>query len=157
MENFCQYARYYIASDLLKGGYTMDDWTIEKYHETDPESQYHALLAATPSLREALVGRIDLERRAYEYSRENMIESRNQQANYLYSCQEFADFRSAFRRFLSSQDGQYDVHDDLYEYMVSHGADGDLKRLFDKVFVHHADNRDFFQWEPGANGMLMPL
>ena len=139
LENFCQYARYYIARICLRAATRMDDWTIEKYHETDPESQYHALLAAPKPTGGARRSHRPRKTTAYEYSRENMIESRNRQANYLYSCQEFADFRSAFRRFLSSQDGQYDVHDG----MVSHGADGDLKRLFDKVFVHHADNRRF--------------
>ena len=83
LENFCSHARYYVASDLPNGGYTPDDWTIEKHRETDPESQYHRLFAETSSLQEALVGRIDIRRRRYEYSRINMTESRTQQANYL--------------------------------------------------------------------------
>ena len=45
----------YVASDLPNGGFTMDDCTIEKDTETDPESQYHALLAGASSLEEALV------------------------------------------------------------------------------------------------------
>ena len=157
LENFCQHTRYYVASDLPNGGYTMDEWSIEKYHEASPETQYHSLFSSSESLEDALIGRIDLKRKRYEYSRNNMIENQVEQANYLYSCQEFADFRSAFRQFLSSQDGQYSVFDDLYDYMVSHDADDDLKRLFDNVFVHRADNRDFFQWQLTAGGMLMPI
>ena len=156
LENFCTYAQYYVASDLPNGGYTMDDWTLEKYLETDPESQYHRLFAENSTLKEALLGRIAIKRRAYEYSRINMTESRAQQANYLYSCREFADFGPAFRKFLSSQDGDYSISDDLYDYMAAHRAGNDLLVRFDDVFVHRADNRDFFEWEPGANGMLMP-
>ena len=156
LENFCPHARYYVASDLPNGGYTMDDWTIEKHRETDPESQYHRLFAETSSLQGALVGRIDIRRRDYEYSRINMKESRTQQANYLYSCRKFADFVPAFRTFLSGQDSDYHISDDLYNYMVAHGAGDDLLGRFDDIFVHRANNRDFFEWEPGANGMLMP-
>ena len=156
LENFCRHARYYVASDLPNGGFTMDDWTIEKYNETHPELQYHALFTATSSLEKALIGRIDLRRQRYEYSRNNMTESRTQQANYLYSCRVFEDFGRAFRTFLADQDNDYDISDDLYDYMVTHGAGDDLLARFGGVFVHRADNRDFFEWEPGANGMLMP-
>ena len=156
LENFCSHAQYYVASDLPNGGYRMDDWTHEKHLETQPESQYHRLFAETSTLKEALLGRIAIKRRAYEYSRINMTESRTQQANYLYSCREFADFGPAFRTFLSVQDGDYRISDDLYDYMAVHRAGDDLLGRFDDVFVRHADNRDFFEWEPGANGMLMP-
>lgn len=157
LENFCQHARYYVASDMVNGGYTWDDWTIEKHRETDPESQYHALFAGSPNLQDALIGRINLKRKAYEYSRNNMTQSKTQQANYLYSCQAFADFRSEFRAFLKNDPGEpYSLDDDLFDYMVAHGASAELRRLFDGVFVHRADNRDLFQWEPGFNGMLMP-
>ena len=156
LENFCSHAQYYVASDLPNGGYTMDDWTLEKLWETEPEAAYHRLFSETSSLQEALLGRIDIRRRNYEYSRINMTESRTQQANYLYSCREFADFGPAFRTFLSGQDGDYRISDDLYDYMAAHGASDNLLGRFDDVFVHRADNRDFFEWEPGANGMLMP-
>ena len=156
LENFCSYAQYYVASDLPNGGYTNDDWTFEKYQETDPETQYHRFFAETSRLQEALIGRIDIKRRDYEYSRINMTESRTQQANYLYSCREFTDFARAFRTFLSGQDSDYHISDDLYDYMVAHRAGDGLLGRFDDVIVHRADNRDFFEWEPGANGMLMP-
>ena len=156
LENFCRHSRYYVASDMPNGGYTFDDWTIEKHEETDPVIQYHRLFAETSTLREALVGRIDIRRRDYEYSRINMKESRTQQANYLYSCRKFADFVPAFRTFLSGQDSEYGVFDDLYDYMVAHRAGDDLLGLFDNIFLHRADNRDFFEWDQSANGMLMP-
>ncbi|MDE0436117.1 MAG: hypothetical protein OXH92_19110 [Bryobacterales bacterium] len=156
LENFCRHSRYYVASDMPNGGYTFDDWTIEKHEETDPVIQYHRLFAETSTLREALVGRIDIRRRDYEYSRINMKESRTQQANYLYSCRKFADFVPAFRTFLSGQDSEYGVFDDLFDYMVAHRAGDDLLGLFDNIFLHRADNRDFFEWDQSANGMLMP-
>ncbi|MDE0425246.1 MAG: hypothetical protein OXN25_10285 [Candidatus Poribacteria bacterium] len=43
--NFSEYARYYIGSDMLNGGYSMDDWTYEKHKETNYDRQYHNLFA----------------------------------------------------------------------------------------------------------------
>ena len=45
LKNFCEYARYYIASDIPNGGYTLDDWTKEKWDETVYALQYHRLFA----------------------------------------------------------------------------------------------------------------
>ena len=156
LENFCQYARYYIASDLNNGGYTFDDWTYEKYAETQPELQYHRLFAETSNLRDALVGRINLKRKAYEYSRANMTESRTEQANYLYSCKEFANnFSRNFRAFLHETSAEYSILTDLYDYMVCNQASDELIESFDDVIVHRADNKDFYQWEESRNGMMM--
>ena len=156
LENFCQYATYYIASDLPNGGYIFDEWTEEKYDETDPELQYHRLFAETSSITDALFGRIDLKRKAYEYSRVNMTESRTAQGNYLYSCEEFVGFSSDFRAFLDETRTIYSIRDDLYDYMIRNGASDELVKGFGDVILHRADNKDFFQWEEIHNGMLMP-
>ena len=134
----------------------MDDWTYEKYLETDPESQYHRLFATNDDLEDALIDRIDLRRKDYEYSRNNMVSRSVEQGNYLYSCAEFSTFRSAFAEFL----GQPSVNRsrrDLHQFLVANGAEPDLIEGFERVFVHRADNRDFFEWEVVANGMLSPL
>ena len=157
VENFCQYSHYYVASDLPNGGYTLDDWTLEKYQETNPDVQYHRLFADSSNSRDALMGRIDILQKNYDYSRNNMISSKTEQANYLYSCKEFSDFGPAFRAFLTSTDSDYDIFDDLYSFMIRHDASEELLRAFDNVIVHQADNRDFFEWEEDANGILMPL
>ena len=156
LENFCQYTRYYISSDLPNGGYSFDDWTIEKHHEVDPESQYHRLFAETSNIKDALIGRINLKRKAYEYSRNNMIASRTAQANYLYSCSDFFDFSKNFKAFLHETSAQYSIWEDLYNYMVRNQASHTLIENFSDVIVHRADNKDFFQWEESRNGMLMP-
>ncbi len=156
LDNFCRHAAYYIASDLPNGGYTFDEWTMEKHTETDPESQFHALFAESSNLQEALVARIDLKRKAYEYSRENMIESGTEQANYLYSCRSFLEFRDDFWNFSHENNAEYSHREDLYEYLTGNDASEILLRSFGDVIVHRADNKDFFQWEASYNGMLMP-
>ena len=156
LANFCRYSRYYVASDINNGGYSMDDWTYEKYLETDPESQYHRLFASNDELEDALIDRIDLRRKGYEYSRNNMVSGSVEQGNYLYSCAEFGTFRSAFATFL----GQPRVHEpdrDLHQFLAANGAAPDLIEGFERVFVHRADNRDFFEWEVVANGISSPL
>ena len=157
LENFCPFASYYVASDLPNGGYTFDQWTIEKYHETNPESQYHTLFAESSSLRDALIGRIDLRRKAYEYSRMNMVDSGTKQANYLYSCKDFGRFGPNFRRFLEQvKDASYTINDDLLRFSLKHGASHELIHGFLEVIDHRADNKDFFPWDENRYGMLMP-
>ena len=68
LETFCPHTRYYIASDLPNGGYTMDEWTPEKWKEVNPESRYHGFFARLDTLRLALEARIDIFRQRYEYS-----------------------------------------------------------------------------------------
>ncbi|MQF48936.1 hypothetical protein FIM08_03445 [SAR202 cluster bacterium AC-647-N09_OGT_505m] len=163
LENFCEFADYYIASDMPNGGYTMDDWTEEKFLETDPETQYHDLLRSHVTLEEALKARIDLKRKRYEYSRNNMVTNQVAQANYLYSCSAFRVFQPDFKLFLSEAGVDYQLEDDLYQFMIDNQASSGLKELFDQVFVRKADNSDFFDWSDAsnisndvANGMLMP-
>ena len=156
LDNFCDSARYYIASDLPNGGYTMDDWTSEKYDETNPETQYHNLFFTNPSLEETLKDRIDLKRKAYEYSRNNMITNQVAQANYLYSCTEFHKFSSDFKAFLGSVRVDYSISDDLYQYMIVNKAAQTLIEQFKNVIVHKANNKDFFEWSEVRNGILMP-
>ena len=157
LENFCHYASFFIASDMPNGGYTMDDWTIEKWNEISHEIQYHRLFANSDSLEEALKSRIDLKRRRYEYSRNNMIANQVEQANYLYSCAAFRTFSPEFKSFLSQINKDHELYDDLYTFMTDNRAPAALIEAFKEVFVHKADNRDFFTWSVVANGMLMPL
>ena len=85
-----------------------------------------------------------------------MINSKIEQANYLYSCKEFSDFSVAFRTFLRNTNAGYDWSDDLYMFMIRHNASEELHQAFKRIIVHQADNREFFEWEEEANGMLMP-
>ena len=156
IDNFCKSARYYVASDLPNGGYTFDNWTFEKNQETNPDAQYHNLFSVNANLEEALKGRIDLKRTAYEYSRNNMITNRVPQANYLYSCAEFSKFSPNFKSFFSSAGVDYRIGDDLYQYLIDNNASPTLVEQFYKVIVHKADNKDFFEWSEVRNGMQMP-
>ena len=156
LETFCPYSSYYIASDLPNGGYTMDEWTIEKYREVDPETRYHDIFQHSGSLRSAFRARIDLRRQGYEYSRENMIANKTEQANYLYSCRDFVVFASALRGWPVWHNRSYANTSDVRTYLELNEAPDQLVAKFDKVIDYRADNRDFFDWEVDANGMLMP-
>ena len=156
IDNFCKSARYFVASDLPNGGYTFDDWTFEKNQETNPDAQYHNLFSVNANLEEALKGCIDLKRTRYEYSRNNMITNRVPQANYLYSCAEFSKFSPDFKSFFSSARVDYRIGDDLYQYLIDNNAPPTLVEQFNKVIVHKADNKDFFEWSEVRNGMQMP-
>ena len=156
LENFAEYATYYIASDLPNGGYSMDRWTSAKHEETNPETQYHNLFSTNESLEGTLRGRIDLARTRYEYSRNNMVTNEVSQANYLYSCVAFRTFSAALKTFLRGVQAKYSMQDDVYEFMADNGASSTLVEQFNDVIVHRADNKDFFEWSVVRNGMLMP-
>ena len=155
LANFCRHASYYVASDLPNGGYSEDDWTSEKYHETNPETQYHRLLASNETLEEALIERVELRRKKYEYSMNNQIRDQVEQANYVYSCARFNDFYEAFELSVDVTTIQAPSHD-LYQLMLDYRAPPALLDRFRDVFVHGVDNRDFFEWKVTANGMLSP-
>jgi len=156
LDNFCKFTRYYVASDLPNGGFTMDDWTEEKYLETEAEVQYHNLLAANDNLEKALRGRVNLRRTRYEYSRDNIVSNRVAQANYLYSCSEFVKFSPAFISFLAETGADYYLNDDLYQFMIDNKAPSPLFSLYEAVLLYGVNNKDFFEWSTVANGMLMP-
>ena len=155
LANFCRHASYYVASDLPNGGYSEDEWTSEKHHETQPETQYHRLLASNETLEEALIERVELRRKKYEYSMNNQIRDQVEQANYVYSCARFNDFSEAFDLFVDKTTIQAPFYD-LYQLMLDYTAPPALLDRFRDVFVHGVDNRDFFEWKVTANGMLSP-
>ena len=156
LANFCKHARYYVVSDLPNGGYSTDDWTPEKHWETSEAKQYHRILASNDSLEEALIERVNLRRKDYEYSRSNLTQDRWPQANYVYSCVAFRDFSAAFEIYLDETTIPDPLYD-LYELMLEYSAPPSLLEKFQDVFVHAADNRDFFTWNIPANGMITPF
>ena len=157
LANFCRHASYYVASDLPNGGYSEDEWTWEKSQETNPETQYHRLLASNETLEEALIERVELVRKRYEYSMNDQIRNQVEQANYVYSCARFNDFSEAFELFVDVTTIQAPVYDyDLYQLMLDYRAPTALLDRFRDVFVHGVDNRDFFEWKVTANGILSP-
>ena len=157
LATFCKHARYYVASDLANGGYDLDDWTVEKYFETDAETQYHRLLSEHGTLEAALIERVDLRRLNYEYARESQTRDEVFQASYLYSCPAFNEFSTAFESFVAGATLAQPVPYDLYELLVDADASPSLLERFRSVFVHGVDNRDFFDWGVTANGMISPL
>jgi len=147
---FCPFAEYYLASDLPNGGYTMDNWTVEKYDETNPDYRYHDLIANNSTLYQVLVKRITLKRKEYEYSRINMNNNKVEQGNYLYSCQAFKRLYDKVRPIKNS----FPVYADLRSLLTGLGSS--YMQTFDATIVAAAHNRDFFPWEKVANGMLTP-
>ena len=156
LETFCQHARYYVASDLPNGGYDMDNWTSEKWDEVKVERQYHSLFARHRDLEDALVGRIDLKRKRYEYSRGDMTANKVEQANYLYSCANMmSEFGWNAQLFVEQSGGTYGYGIDLLQYLTDNEAPESLLEMFDHTIIHQADNRDFFAWEEVANGIML--
>ncbi|WP_300319047.1 hypothetical protein [Idiomarina sp.] len=148
--NFCQYSQFYVASDLPNGGYQFDDWTLEKYLETQPEHQYHRLLRDNEELVDTLKGRIDLKRQDYQYARNYMIENEVMQANYLFDCDSYLTFQEALDAF--AQTNPINQTRDL-RYNLEQQNATELLELFDAMIVHSADNKDFFEWPEEHNGV----
>ena len=156
LTNFCQFAEYYIASDMPQGGYEPDEFSPESYNATLPELQYHRLLGESEELLDALTGRIDIIRTAFEYSRNNMTRDRVQQASYLHSCEDFEPFARDFIAFVRRRGASFEGGEDLLEYLDTAGAEPGLLEAFRRVIVHTVNNRDFFNWTENRNGITMP-
>ncbi|MYB92795.1 T9SS type A sorting domain-containing protein [Candidatus Poribacteria bacterium] len=156
--NFCEYARYYIGSDMPNGGYALDNWTYEKHVESDYDMQYHNVFSTNQTLEGALRERLDVTRKSYEYSRGNMIRNSTQQASYLYSCKVFLEFYPQFLIFLmTAESGQdYASHGDLLRYMMDNHAPQSLIDQYHATIIYNVDNRDFFEWTREHNGMSLP-
>ncbi len=153
LKNFCQYADYYIASDLANGGYDFDDWTLEKYNETNPDRQYHRIFADPYiDFEQALKQRLDITRQAYEYARQDMINKSLKQANYLYSCQKTRALQPTLEAFLGP--GHSRSNGDLYQILVEKDASQALKDQVLDLIIHGVDNRDFFQWDSNHHGII---
>lgn len=156
LENFCQYADYYIASDLPNGGYVQDEYSVENAFATDPDFQYHVLFSEQPTFEDVLRARIDLKRQDYLYSRNFMAANGVMQANYLYSCSKARQWTPAFRTFVNGKPKTWNDTQDLYQYMLNSGASLSLRQGFLDVIEHQADNKDFFPWPQNHNGLAMP-
>lgn len=156
LTNFCQFAHYYVASDMPQGNYRFDEWSTEKYEETLSELQYHRLFAESEELRDVLVERVDLNRTAFGYSRRNMVSRGWPQATYLHSCRDFEPFARDFIAFIKHRRAPFQGGEDLLDYLETAGAGAGLLEAFRQVVTHSVDNRDFFQWEENRNGITMP-
>ena len=84
-----------------------------------------------------------------------MVTNAVQQANYLYSCDEFKNFQPDFSAFFRRSGADPNTNMDLLQFLILYAADQDLIDKFRRVFLHRADNRDFFDWQLEANGMLV--
>ena len=156
MANFCKYTRYYVASDLPNGGYGTDEWTLEKFLQVNAETQYHQILRSAETLEEALIARVELQRKDYEYSRTDMVNKKIARASYVYSCAAFSDFSTAFESFLDETIVLSPPYD-LYELLLDYAESPSLLEKFHNVILHSVDNRDFFTWNVSSNGMITPL
>ncbi len=154
LNNFWRYCDYYIASDLPNGGYSFDEWDELKYDETSPELQYHGIFATSSNLKEALIKRVGLNRKRYEYSIENMTRDKVKQGCYLYSCGLFSNFQEELINFLESR-SDYSAFDDFFSYLKKNFVSDEIIHMADDLIVYDANNKDFFEWDTEHNGLMM--
>ena len=155
LTNFCNFAYYYIASDLPNGGYTFDEFSMENYIATSPDYQYHRLFQEHEIFEDALKERIDIIRQRYLLSKNNMTENKVEQANYLFSCNNFAAFSHNFLGFLETAD--YTYYDDLLDVILRNSRNQQLINQYYQVVIHSATNKDFFQWDVEKNGIILDI
>lgn len=156
LTNFCRFAQYYVASDMPQGNYSFDEWTLEKFNETNPELQYHRLFGESEQLRDVVTARVDIKRTAFEYSRNDMVANQWPQAIYLHSCADFEPFARDFIPFLRDRGLPVEVRGDVLDYIETSGGGVGLVEAFRRVVIYGVDNRDFFEWTDNRNGITMP-
>jgi hypothetical protein len=153
VKNFERFFDYIMASDLSVGGYTMDEWSIEKFNETNPEFNYPLLLKPDNSIEQVLLQILDLRRHEWEYSINNMVANQVKQSVSLYKTDAFpALTRSVWPELEANpiQDfSQYQY--DLYTYIASLGKPGLIDK-FTSFRVEYLSNKNFFNWDIDTNG-----
>lgn len=153
VSNFYPYFDYILASDLLIGGFNFDDWTIEKYNQTDPDYQYPLILTPDKTIRDSLSQLLDLFRLRWEYSRNNMIAGQEKQSLSLYKADAFETLAYSLGQELMAHPvnlGNY--HYDLYTYIKSLGR-SDMESQFLSFRTEYRSNKDFFPWDVDTNGL----
>ena len=132
-------------------------------------------LNANSNLLEVLKRGQDNKRGLYELSKNDMslnvrenlrADDVIEQANYIYDSAAFVDFSHAFQLALKDDRNRAEgsranlLADNDVLTLVQNLGDAELVRLYDEVFLHKIDNRDFFEWpgpslnkHPSVNGM----
>jgi hypothetical protein len=148
--NFSPFTKYYLATDLNNGGYTMDEWTHEKYKECNPPI-WLELGDGKPYL-DYVGEELQRERQNYEYSRRNMIKDKVMQSRTCFDSEKFLRFADAFQSVWVSDEKRGSV--DVKEYLETQVEDNErLLQLFNDCIVGTVNNKDFFEWSREANGM----
>jgi len=173
LATFCPYVDYYIAADHANGGYVQDSDDYADYERQETfniDSQWHNIFSQSDSLLVALEKRIELSRVRYLDARIDLTARNHKQANYLYSCPAFNTFAPAYIGAVKSLGldlyqatspsvlPQNELPPYIYDLKDSVIAldDPALVSSFEEIIVARADNRDFFNWEQGYNGIFAP-
>ena len=170
LATFCPYVDYYIASDHANGGYVQDSDDYERQETFNIDSQWHNIFSQSDSLIVALEKRIELTRERYLDARIDLTARNHKQANYLYSCPAFNTFAPAYIGAVKSlgldlyqaaspslvpQNKYIPYIYDLKDSVIALD-DPALLSSFEEIIVARSDNRDFFNWEQGYNGIFAP-
>ncbi|MCC5907248.1 MAG: hypothetical protein JJU13_13635 [Balneolaceae bacterium] len=152
LQVFCQYSKYYIASDLVNGGYAIDDFSLETYRMSDIDYNYPRILGTNDNLQKALIDRINIRRLRYEVSINNITKNEVMQANYLYSCNEFLSHEDEISYFMKKINAK--SHVDILSEMQIHNAEPSLINKVKSIISYGVDTKDFFTWPVEKNGIL---
>ena len=148
--NFSPFTKYYLATDLNQGGFSMDNWTYEKYKECNPPL-WLEFGDGKPYL-DYVNNELERDRRMYLYSKKNMVEKKIRQSLTCFDCEKFIEFAESFHdswKYTNSY-GSVDVRQYIREHVVDNKK---LLQLYDDCIVGTVNNKDFFEWSKEANGM----
>lgn len=167
LETFAEHADYYIASDLSTGCFQFDNWTEETFNQSDFVRQYPRLLATNPSMKDALVARVDLMRLQYDASRNYITQNKVMQSLYLYSCSQFGKAKNSIASFVASHDVTGSMRGTVYndidgerlfgdtkEVLADNGATPALLDALSTIILHGVDTKDFFGWQEDWGGLM---
>jgi len=151
LATFTPFCDYYVASDLPNGGYTFDNYVHEDNIGTDVDYQYPLILNSSEDLESILTKRIQLKRERYLLSKNNMIQNKVEQANYLFNSEKAQLFLRDFVPFWKGN-GSPQMQD--ARTFVKNAGQQSIVQKLDDMIIASADNKDFFNWEVTRNCCL---
>lgn len=146
VKNEYMYADYILASDLVRGGYTLYSYVTQEAIMREHTRVLETFFSRDKSIREALMDMVDSERLFWvDALRQDMIDNKLQQSISLYETNKFEELRDVANL------EQMPVGDVLL-YIKSTYPNQEQK-FYDFRF-HYVSNKDFFEWDQNSNGFV---
>jgi hypothetical protein len=144
LTNFYPYFDYLLASDLLVGGYEMNDG--DDYFTVELDYNYPQIISEEKTLVENLSGVLDLVHLRWVMSDIDMIERSVMQSLSLFDLAYYETMALVTYQALAIKPDPANYDYDLLGYIRSFDDHNEMENQFFSLRIDHRDNKDFFDW-----------
>lgn len=155
MNAFYPYFDYILASELSVGGYSQDNSNITKFMEVFDFNNYPSIFKENISLEKKLEKLVELKRKDWEYSKQNMIKKRTNQSVNLYKMDEYKPLMNHARDIFKEKNIQLQKYNNDLKTLLQSADDSQLMNEYNKLIVARKTNKDFFNWDKDIDALFI--